>query len=265
MTSKIPSPRVVGRWLYALPRKIARGRGLVSYDDINHHEHGLFSQNGEDGVLKELFFRIGATNRCFAEFGVEDGSECISALFAQRHGWSGLMIEGDPDKSRRLAERYCAFPNVKTRCAFITRENIRGIFAEAGVRKDVDLLCIDIDGNDYWIWRELRDYRARVVVIEYNANIPATRRWVMQYKATHIWRRDTYFGASLTSLASLGKELGYALVGTNRHGINAFFVRNDLLELARFPELTPAEAYHKPSRVFGLFGLRRGFGPYEEL
>jgi hypothetical protein len=227
---------------------------------INGHEWKCFSQNGEDGILAEIFRRIGTTKPYFVEFGVEDGLECNTAYLARRKGWQGVMIEGDPDKHRALSNNYRAFPSVRCENAFITRENIDDIFRRCGVPIEFDLLSIDIDGNDYWVWEALAAFRPRVAVIEFNGTRPPPERWVMRYNPEHRWHEDGYMGASLVSLETLGTRLGYALVGTDEKGVNAFFVRNDVLAKSRFPRLSAADAFHPND-----YGLPRTDGPAEEI
>jgi len=219
---------------------------LRRFADINEFESRSASQNGEDGIIAEIFGRIGTTNRYFVEFGVGDGHECNTANLA-RSGWSGLMLEGDPGDAARLAERFAAGGSIRTAHAFITAENIADIFQSHAVPKEFDLLSIDIDGNDYWVWRALAGYSPRVVVIEYNAAYPPPRRWVMRYDPDHRWDKTTYYGASIASLCALGDERGYALLGTDVTGVNAFFVRRDLIRASGFRALDAGRAYHAPS------------------
>jgi hypothetical protein len=188
---------------------------------------------------------------------VEDGRECNTAALV-RAGWNGMMIEGDPQKFAALSRTYADAPTVRLVNAYVSAENIAALFAENGVPRELDLLSIDIDGNDYWVWEALAAYRPRAVVIEYNATHPPPERWVMTYNPTHRWGDDTYYGAGLASLAALGERLGYALIGTDVRGVNAFFVRDDMLPAVRFPRLTAAEAYHPPT-----VGHRPGDGPFE--
>lgn len=241
---------------------------LPAYASINDYERKVRSQFGEDGVIAELLRRLGATHRWFAEFGVADGVECNCAFLADA-GWSGLMIEADEHAYQRLAHRYAGSPHVRTVHSFVTAENIAGIFAEQGVPTDLDVLSIDVDGNDYWLWQALGGYSPRIVVIEYNAAYPPPQRWVMRYDPTHHWDGTTYYGASLASLASLGERKGYALVGTTTQGVNAFFLRDDLLAASRFSRLSPEDAYHPPayegSDCKGTLGHPSGNGPSVEI
>jgi hypothetical protein len=209
--------------------------------DLRAFERKVFSQQGEDGILEEIFRRIGETNRYFVEFGVETGVECNSARLARECGWSGLFMESEEAQFAGLTANYAAFPGVTCVRAVVTSENVQELFTAAGVPAEPDLLSIDIDGNDYWIWKAITDYRPRVVVVEYNPFYPPPARWVMAEDPNFRWQRTTYFGASLAALSRLGKAKGYELVGTDSHGVNSFFVRADCLTDAF---LDPAAQYH---------------------
>lgn len=213
-------------------------------ENINLYEKRIRSQNGEDGILDELFHRIGTVNKYFVEFGVQDGLECNSANLSLNHNWSGLMIDGNEDNYNKLRENFSQYPNVQTINKFITRENIVSIFNEMKVPQQFDLLSIDIDGNDYWIWQALSQYKPNIVVIEFNAHFPPPQKKVVKYNPNFCWRGNSYFGASLTSLCELAKQLGYLLIGTDHLGVNAFFIRNELISSTGFNELTPEKAYH---------------------
>ncbi|MCA1690680.1 MAG: hypothetical protein LC733_00205 [Actinobacteria bacterium] len=155
-------------------------------------EFKVFSQNGEDGVLAEIFRRIGTTNRYFVEFGIGNGSEGNSVFLADVLGWSGLFF---------------------------------------------DLLSIDIDGNDYWVWEALEAFRPRVVVIEYNGLLKNNACLVQPYDPDWAWDGTEFYGASLGALRSLGRKKGYVLVHTELSGTNAFLVQADLA--AHFADIEP--------------------------
>ncbi len=237
----------------------ARETVETSRHQLARFEQNVMSQQGEDGILRELFYRIGPGNKYFIEFGIEEGTVCNTALLASRYGWGGLYIDATPQDIAKVQARYAGRTDIAVRNAFITAENIVGIFAEAGVPEEPDLLSIDIDGNDYWVWKALSPYRPRVLVIEYNAAYPPPRRWIMQYDPKHRWDWTTHFGASLSALTDLGNSLGYALLDTDRQGVNAFFLRRDLLPGTGFREVTPEEAYHPPR-----YGLLRTPWPYRD-
>ena len=217
--------------------------------DLRAYERRVSSQNGEDGILEEIFRRIGTESRTFVEFGVETGEQCNCARLVREEGWGGLFLEADPALHARLAERYRDCPGVRCARAEVTSANIEELLAAHDVPRSFDLLSIDIDGNDYWVWAAVRRWRPRVVVIEYNAAYPPPRRWVMKESPGHRWQGTTYYGASLASLTALGREKGYALVGTNSCGVNAFFVREELATPDRF--LDPVLQYHYSPPSYG--------------
>ncbi len=233
-------------------------------NDLRAFERRVYSQNGEDGIIQEILKRIGAQSRYFVEFGVESGVECNCARLVLEEQWQGLFIEPDATHFEKLADRYRSY---RIRCvqALVSSANIEAIFEANDVPRDFDVLSIDIDGNDYWVWAAIKRWRPRLVVIEYNGTHPPTRRWVMKENPSHQWNRTNYFGASLASLTALGRQKGYALVGTDTAGVNAFFVRDDLVTAERF--LDPVVHYHylplnHPSCPNG---LPVGEGPFLEI
>jgi hypothetical protein len=238
---------------------------LESVRDLRAYEHRVHSQNGEDGILREILNRIGVTNRYFVEFGVESGSECNCAELVFGQKWQGLFLEADDNYFRALAERYREHAGVKCVQSVVTSGNIESLLESGGVPAEFDVLSIDIDGNDYWVWAAIRRWRPRVVVIEYNASFPPPQKWVMAENPAHRWNGTNYFGASLESLAALGREKGYALVATDSRGVNAFFVRADLATPGRF--LDPVTAYHFSPPRYGPHrgGHPPGSGPHVEI
>ncbi|GBR75245.1 hypothetical protein NO1_2262, partial [Candidatus Termititenax aidoneus] len=132
--------------------------------------------------------------------------------------------------------------------AFITAANINQLISlDGNCSGEIDLLSIDIDGNDYWVWEAISCIKPRMVVIEYNAKFPPTHEWVMKYDEKHIWCGDDEQGASLKSLELLGARLGYQLVGTNWNGVNAFFVKKEAAKNL-FPQPAQAENLYNPTR-----------------
>ena len=205
---------------------------------LTPHEARVTSQNGEDGVIAEILERIGGPRRrWFSEFGAATGEEGNCVLLAER-GWSGLFMESDPEAFAALEAKYADRDRVITRLATVTAENVERLLSEAGVPPDLDLLSIDIDGNDYWVWAALGSFMPRAVVIEYNANLPLERRLVMPRDDYQRWDGTDYVGASLAALRALGDAKGYELVHTDSTGVNAFFVlRDEASELPTGPEV----------------------------
>jgi hypothetical protein len=198
-------------------------RLAVDAKDLRHFEYSNHSQNGEDGIIAEIFRRVGYENRVFVEIGASDGAEnCTADLVSQ--GWSGIWIEGDPDKVAAARKRAGGHP-VRVVEAFIDRESVLSVLEEACTPTEPDLLVIDVDGNDYWIWKAVATrYTPRVVVIEYNSTVGPHLQWVMPYNRHHRWNETAWHGAGLAALVRLGQSLGYVLVGCDSQGVNAFFV-----------------------------------------
>lgn len=191
----------------------------------------IYSQNDEDGIIHEIFRRIGTQKRNFVEFGVENGLE-NNTLKLLLEGWRGLWIEADRKSVESMKRRFSdviADNRLAIRSAFITAENINELIETWGIG-EVDLLSIDIDGNDFYVWQAISVINPRLVVIECNTKFRPPLSIVQPYNPQHIWRGTDYSGASLEALTRLGERLGYSLVGTNLIGLNAFFVRNDLVD-----------------------------------
>jgi glycosyltransferase involved in cell wall biosynthesis len=213
------------------PSRSARTHALTQY------ELRVFSQNGEDGVLAEILARIGVGERFFVEFGVESGREGNCVYLADVAGWRGLFLDCDSVFFPQLERKYRADDRVRTVEAMVTPENVQELFADARVPPEPDVLSIDVDGCDYWIWDSIEAYRPRVLIIEYNSDLDPHRRLVQPKYLEDGWDGTAYFGASLGAMRALGEQKGYRLVHTELCGVNAFFVRDDLAE-GRF---VPAE------------------------
>jgi hypothetical protein len=220
---------------------------------LDRFGYKVFSQNDEDGIIAEIFKRIGTTNKIFVEFGVQNGLES-NGHFLLHKGWRGLWIEGSKrycNQIKHYFERPIAIKQLFIQNVFITRENIDALIKDnilqlhPGVEKAIDCLSIDIDGNDYWIWEAIKCIKPRVVVIEYNAKFPPDFEWIMPYNPDHIWDLSDNQGASLKSLELLGEKLGYQLVATNIAGINAFFVQKEEVK-DLFPVPATAENLYHP-------------------
>jgi hypothetical protein len=234
------------------PAVDAAPRAQLTFRD---HEARLHSQNGEDGLLLHIFSTIGVVDRRLVEIGIEDGRECLARTLLVWFGWSGLVMDSEGANvadARRFFRDECGFADGRVRVVrcFVTAENVDGVLVDNGMTGDVDLLSIDIDGNDYWVWKAITAIRPRVVAIEYNASFGPDEALTVPYdpgfdrKAKH--PSGWYHGASIAALASLARRRGYALVGGDSSGVNAFFVRAELLGAA-LPEVSPAEAW-RPHR-----------------
>ena len=214
-------------WKYGQIAMLAARYGYTA-ESLSAAELRVFSQNGEDGVLAEILSRIGVEHRYFLEFGVGDGTQCNTRFLADVLGWSGVYFECNPPEFERLRRRLESRDDITTLQKMVTPENVNELFSEAGVPTEFDVLSIDIDGQDYWVWQAIEGIEPRVVVIEYNSTIPAAERLVEP--RGYQWDKSNFVGASLGALEKLAADKGYRLVHTELAGVNAFFVRGDLAD-----------------------------------
>lgn len=233
-------------------RRQSSPKGLAGYG------YKVFSQSDEDGIIAQIFHRIGLTNRVFVEFGVGDGLENnTSALLFD--GWSGLWIEGSKeycDRMRSNMSNLIEAGRLTLVNDFIRRDNIDSLISNNLKAREIDLLSVDIDGNDAHVVERIACINPRVIVVEYNGKFGPSIDFCMKYDQNHVWRKTDNFGASLKCYEKLMTKRGYSLVGCNIVGTNAFFVRNDLLG-DHFEQPYTSEHHFEPGR-YELVGLPAG-------
>jgi hypothetical protein len=232
---------------------------------IVQHGYRCWSASNDDGLIAEIFKRIGTDNQFFIEFGMQDGvqSNSTALLFS---GWSGLRIEASQPYHTLCDLHFATFVKagkLKNVHRFLTAENIDGVLSQNCPYQEPDLLSIDVNGNDYWLWQAVTSLKPRVVIVEYNCNIHPPISIVQPYIPTRIFNGTSYYGASLEAIAKLSRRKGYSLVGCSLIGDNAYFVRNDLLQ-DKFHQPGNVMAHFEPTRVMN-FPLSHmpGFGPFE--
>jgi hypothetical protein len=218
----------------AIGRLESRQMQLLQPEAPSSAEYRVFSQWGEDGILDWLISRIPIASARFVEFGVEDYTEANSRFLLTSRNWSGLVMDGNPDNIAAIRRRDIYWRHDLTAAAaFITSANINDLLREHGFLGDIGLLSIDIDGNDYWVWRAIDVASPRIVVVEYNSRLGPGRAVTVPYKKdfdrSRVHFSMIYYGASLRALWKLGREKGYELICCNSAGNNAFFVRRDVL------------------------------------
>jgi len=234
----------VGAW----PFKAKKG---VNFEK---HERTVFSQGGEDGVIEKIFEIIEPTSHFAIEFGGADGIEDSNIRnLILHHNWSGLFIEGVESLARKAEENYKDMPRVKTLHAWVYPGNVEILFEENNVPRDVDFLVIDIDSNDYYVWRAIRDFRPKVVQIEVNGVFAPPQRAVVEFDPFNYWDGSDYYGASIQSYYELGKKKGYELIYCVKHGGNLFFVDEKYFERFGIQDNSPAKLYRSPR-----YGVKRG-------
>ena len=231
---------------------------------INGAEFRVRSQNGEDGALQFIFSKIGTTNRNFVEFGIGDGRECNTANLSLNLGWSGLLMEIDPAQVVLARDYYSQklrdeADRVRIEQATVLPETIDDLLGKYGVSGRIDLLSIDVDGIDYWIWKAVSAIQPRVVVIEYNPSLGAHRSLAVPYEPDfdRFEKHPTgfYHGASLKALARLGRSKGYILAGCESTGVNAFFVTEEAASGSGLGEIPVEQAFYPEARRTTLLSL----------
>ena len=228
----------------SLPEKItqmqlALGRieqRQITYRDvaIGEAEFKVFSQWGEDGIIQYLIHHVPIERELFVEFGVENYTESNTRFLALNNSWAGLVLDGSADNITYIRNDSIYWSNnLKAEHAFITKDNINDLITRNGIRGDIGLLSIDIDGNDYWVWEAIDSVNPRIVICEYNSLFGPTAKVTTPYDPAFVRERahfsKVFYGASISALCELAEAKGYSLVAGNLAGNNVFFVRNDLL------------------------------------
>jgi len=250
-----------------LKENLFQNQSYTKSKKITHFHKSIYTQNGEDGIVDEIFNRIGVTNKYFVEFGVHGIKN--NSTFLLLKGWKGLWIGDDDSAKISTLTNFKNSINDKQLIYYkkwITKDNIESIFRTSEVPTEFDFLSIDLDGNDYWIWDSLSSFSPRLVCIEYNSTFPPDITCVMAYNPKHVWNQTSYFGSSLKAMEKLGRKKGYQLIGCDFTGCNAFFVRNDQ-KLELFEDPFTAENHYEPPRYFlrKSRGHKQGFGEFELL
>lgn len=243
----------------ALGRIESRQLALMPSRRLVDHEFSVYSQAGEDGIIQFLIRNVAIPRAVFVEFGVEDYREANTRFLAVNDRWSGLVIDSSAENVARIhaSPTYWRM-GVRAVHAMVTRENINGLLTDNGIAGEIGLLSIDIDGNDYWVFDAIDVISPAIVIIEYNFRFGPERSVTIPYDPTFDRARahpsGVYSGASLRALHALATRKGYSFVGCNSFGVNAFFVRTDLLG-AGLDAVDVAEGY-----VAGLFHESRNTG-----
>jgi hypothetical protein len=200
---------------------------LYSNSFYRQYAHNVFSQNGEDGVISEIFRRLGIKNEeaWACEFGAWDGVYLSNTFNLVVNGVKAVYIEGDPIKFKDLLETASRIRNIIPVNAMVGFEGsssesktLDTILAKTPIPNDFDILSIDIDSFDYQVWRDFKNYKPKVVVVEINSAVDTDN---MNY----IHGVRTCQGTGFGPMLALGQEKGYKFV---LHTGNMIFVREDL-------------------------------------
>jgi len=207
----------------------------TSYRSLHELEFQIFSQFGDDGIIQWLVNKIDIPHKVFVEFGVENYKESNTRFLLINNKWKGLVMDGSEENIKFVRNDIISWAHhIHAVQCFITKDNINKVlldFINQGYDKELGILSIDIDGNDYWVWKEISVVNPVIVIAEYNAIFGKDKPWTIPYKED-FFRLDAhssqlYWGTSLKALCILAKEKGYEFIGCNSHGNNAYFIRKD--------------------------------------
>jgi hypothetical protein len=201
-------------------------------ENINDAEFKVFSQWGDDGIIQFLIDYLEIENRTFIEFGVENYTESNTRFLLINNCWKGLIIDGSAKHIEEIKQSDIYWKYLLTaHHSFITAENINELLSANNFTKEVGLLVVDIDGNDYWVWEAINVIEPIIVCVEYNSLFGCERAITIPYDKSFVRGNahfsNLYAGASLPALCHLASIKGYKLVACNTNGNNAYFVRND--------------------------------------
>lgn len=220
----------------------------AAVENIQETEFSVFSQWGDDGIIQYLIHVLDIQNKTFIEFGVQNYLEANTRFLLMNNNWEGLVIDGSEKNIDFIKNDSISWKHtIQSVARFITKGNLNTIIEQAGFKGEVGIVHIDVDGNDYWFWECLDIVNPEIVIMEYNSVFGSEAPISVPYKddfyVTQEHFSNVYFGASLPALNYLAEKRGYTLVGSNSHGNNAYFVRND--KLKGLSKVDPTKAYMK--------------------
>jgi uncharacterized protein YxeA len=191
---------------------------------LRRFEKKVYSQNGEDGIIEEIFNRIGTTNKYYVEFGTESGTETNTRYLKDKKSWTGLLMDGSHENK-----------DINLHKEMISPMNIISLLKKYNVPEEPDLISVDTDMYDYWIAKEiLTEYRPRVIIVEFNSLLKECDTVDISYiNEFPFWNGydGGYFGSSLCALYQLMAKNQYSLVFVDTQGINTFFIRDEVVGL----------------------------------
>ncbi len=206
---------------------------LQSMSDNTPTGFNIFTKDGEDGILLYLLSKIGTVDKTFIDIGCNDCINSNCANLAFHHGWKGIFIDGDAaslDRGKYIYSHFFKqesdkFSFVK---AIVKPDNINTLLDRYTTKADIDLLAMDLDGNDYHIWQAIEVIKPRIVLVEVQIE-KGNMDFIPEYtNSFELYEDDIPKGASPLSMTKLANTKGYELVAANKGGYNLFFVRKDL-------------------------------------
>lgn len=243
---------------------IAQRANRQSMTNLWDAEVSVFSQFGEDGILDTLCDLLAIPRPRVVEFGAAEFVECNSRYLAESRSASVLAVDAREELRTSILLRDVRWrTTVIPRVEWITPATAPVALEFARERfGGVDIVSLDIDGNDYWVAESLDLAGVSIVVVEYNAAFGPCRAVSVprndQFDRTAAHFSWLYYGASLRAFVDLLSRRGFTFFGTNRASNNAFFVR-------RIPQGLPFSLPGDDLSTYTDVRIREGRMPSGEL
>jgi hypothetical protein len=213
-------------------------KSLPDGSPLRDAEFKVFSQFGDDGIIQFLLSAVSVSNDRFVEFGVESYREATTRFLLRNDNWRGLVLDSSAENVSAIRGSVDFWLHeLQAEVATVTPDNINAFLTDAGFTGPIGLLHIDIDGNDLHVWNALEVADPDIVILEYNALLGPDHALTVPYdpcfdrrKAHSSW---LYHGASIRAIVAACQRCGYAFVGCNSAGNNAYFVRRGQLGRVR--------------------------------
>jgi hypothetical protein len=220
---------------------------------LSRYAANIASQSGEDGILAKALSLLPERTGWCVEFGAWDGklgSNTYDLIKSQNY--RGVLIEPDLARFRDLEQTHGASGRnvlINAFVGFSKSDGLDALLSKCDIPKKFDLLSIDIDGNDYYVWEAVEEYRPNLVIIEYNPTLSNSALFV-QKKSPRL-----NHGSSPTSLVELARKKGYELIATT--AFNLLFVTAEHYGIFGIPDNSLAlmrDDSHVPQIFVGFNG-----------
>jgi hypothetical protein len=225
--------------------KLFKLQSAAPYQNISEAGFRVYSQFEEDGIILYVLSMIGLKTKRVVEMCCGSGDECMATNLVLNHGFDGYLFDGSAENIRQAkaffgSKHDCLLYGPVLRDAWITTDNVNDLLRESGCAGEVDLFSLDVDGNEYWVWKAIDVINPRLLVVETHNIIPSDESITHKYEPDFCYvnqPEQDFRGVSLLAMVRLCRKRGYRLIGAHRHGFNAFFLRDD--EGAKFfPEVS---------------------------
>ena len=159
------------------------------------------------------------------EFGAGNGiSSSNTYNLIRNKDYKALLIEPNKKAYKRLCTNIPSNDIIKINknVTFSGENSLDKILDSHNINRSFDFLSIDIDGCDYFIFESLKNYKPKIICIEFNPTIPN--------EVIFIQKRDMNIkqASSARALVELANKKDYSLFSSTY--CNLLFVSNELKE-----------------------------------